>query len=75
MVSDSSMFHGKMSDLVWFPLFGLILVVKMRSFDFENHWDTLKFFSSKQTKKDVRFEDDLSNSVWFDLSFISWEDF
>ena len=35
-------FHEKMFDFVSFPLFGFTLVKKLRNFDFENHWNTLK---------------------------------
>ena len=31
------MSHGKLSDFVLFPLFGLTLVIKLRSFDFKGH--------------------------------------
>ena len=37
MVLDLNMYHGKMSDFVAFPLFGFILVIKLRNFDFESH--------------------------------------
>ena len=41
-----------MSDFVSFPRFGFTLVMKMRNFDFESHWNTLKCFD----KNGVRFE-------------------
>ena len=31
------MSHGKMSDFVSIPLFGLTLVIKLRNFDIESH--------------------------------------
>ena len=37
MTSDLDMSHEKMSDFVSFLLFGFVLVIKLRSFDFENH--------------------------------------
>ena len=42
------MSHGKMSDLVSFPLFGFTLVIKLRNFDFESHLNTLIFFDKKR---------------------------
>ena len=39
MTSELNMSHGKMSDLVSFPLFVLNLVIKVRSFDFKSHFD------------------------------------
>ena len=35
--------HGKMSDFVSVPWFESTLVIKLRNFDFENHWNTLMF--------------------------------
>ena len=61
--------QGKMSDFVSFPLFRFILVMNLRSFDFEGHWNTLIFFDIKK-RYGVRFGFVLSNSVWFGLSFI-----
>ena len=49
-----------MSDFVSFPLLGFTLVIKLRNFDFESHWNTLIFFDKKN---DVRFDNVLSNSV------------
>ena len=60
MASDLKMSHGKMSDFVLFPLFGFTLVIKLGSFDFESHWNTLIFFDKKNL---VRFEYVVSNSV------------
>ena len=54
MASDWNMSRGKMSDFVSFPLFGFTLVIKLRNFDFESHWNTLIFFDKKIY--DVRFE-------------------
>ena len=36
-----------MSDFVSFPLFGFILVIKLRNFDFEGHENTLMLFGKK----------------------------
>ena len=36
-----------MSDFVSFPLFGFTLVIKLRNFDFESHWNTLIFYDKK----------------------------
>ena len=41
------MSHGKISDFVSFPSFGFTLVVKLRNFDFESHWNTLRFLIKK----------------------------
>ena len=37
-----------MSDFVSFPLLGFTLVIKLRNFDFESHWNTLIFFDKKK---------------------------
>ena len=36
-MSDLKMSHGKMSDFVSSPLFGITLVIKLRNFDFESY--------------------------------------
>ena len=38
------MSHGEMSDFVSFPLFEFTLVIKLKNFDFESHWNILIFF-------------------------------
>ena len=43
MISDLSVFHGKMSDFDSFPMIGFTLVTKRKNFDFESHWNTLIF--------------------------------
>ena len=48
-----------MSDFVSFLLFGFTVVIKLRNFDFECHWNALIFFD----KKNVRYDYVLSNSV------------
>ena len=72
MLSDLNMSYGKMSDFVSFPLPESTLVIKLRNFDFESYWNILIFFDKKN---DVRFEYVLSNSVWFGLSFVDWDQF
>ena len=47
MVSNLNMSHGKMSDIVSFPLFGFTLIIKLRNFDFKGHLKTLIFFDKK----------------------------
>ena len=56
--------YEKMSDFISFSFFGLILVIKLRSFDLESHWN---FFYMSWLKNDVRFEYFPSNGVWFGL--------
>ena len=48
MVSDLNMANEKMSDFVSFALFGFTLVVKLRNFDFESHWNILIFLIKKK---------------------------
>ena len=47
MVSDLNMSLGKMSGFVSFPFFGFTLVIKLRNYDFESHWNTLIYFDEK----------------------------
>ena len=47
MASDFNMPHGKMSDFVLFPFFGFTLVIKLKNFHFESHWNTLIYFDKK----------------------------
>ena len=54
MKSDLNMPHEKMFDFVSFPMFGFILVIKLRNFDFESHGNSLIFFDKK--RYDVRLE-------------------
>ena len=53
-MSDLNISYEKMSDFVSFALLGFTLVIKLRKFDFESHWNTLIFFDKE--KHDVRFE-------------------
>ena len=54
MMSDMNMSLGKMSDFVLFPLFGFILVIKLRNF--ESHWNTLIFFNQKSDDLNMSFQ-------------------
>ena len=47
-MSDLNMSLGKMSDFVPFTLFGFDLVIKLRNFGFESHWNTLIRFDYKK---------------------------
>ena len=64
MISDLNMSHGlmEMSNFVSFPLFGLSLVIKLRNFDFESHWNTLLFFFLKQKWC----------QIWMSCQFLIW---
>ena len=64
-MSDLNMSHEDMSDFVLFPLLGFTLVIKLRNF---------KYFFGQQ-KTDGRFEYIISNSGWFGLGFVVWEEF
>ena len=52
-MSDLNMSHRKLSYFVSFPLFGLTLAIKLRNFDFESYWNTLKFFDKKDMTSDL----------------------
>ena len=52
-----------------FPWFGFALVIKLRNFYFESHWNTLIIFYQRN---DVRFEYVLQSSAWFGFSFLFW---
>ena len=71
-MTDLTMSYEKMPDLVSLPLFEFTVVIKLRNFDFESHWNTLIFFDKKN---DVRFDYILPNSAWFDLGFVVWVEF
>ena len=51
---DLNMSNEKMSDFVSLPLFCFLVVIKLRNFDTESHWNTLIFFDRR--KYIVRFE-------------------
>ena len=58
------MSHEEMSTFVSFPLFVFNLVIELRNFDFQSHWNTLIFFDQKN---DLRFQYVMQNKVWFKL--------
>ena len=62
--------YGKMFDFVSFPLFGFTLVIKMRNFDFECHWNNLTFLIKTNY---LRF--DMSCQTVSSLSFVAWAQF
>ena len=51
--SQLNMFYWKMSDFVSFPLFGFVLVIELRNFDSDSHWNTLIFFDKKDTASEL----------------------
>ena len=42
-----------MSEFVSFPLFGLIVDIKLRNFDFKSHWNTWIFLDKKDMISDL----------------------
>ena len=63
---DFNMSHRKMSGCVSFPLFGGTLVIKLRNFNFESHWNSLILFDKKVMVSDLN----MSQGKMFDfLSF------
>ena len=52
-MSDLNISHGKVSCFVSFPLFGFILVIKLRDLDFENHWNIEIFLIRKYMMLDL----------------------
>ena len=65
-MSHLNISHGKMSDFVSFPLFWFTLVMNMKNFNFESHWNTLIFL----TKKDMVSDLNMSHGKMYD--FISF---
>ena len=63
----------KMSDFVSIPLFGFTLVIKLRNFDFESHWNISVTFDKQ--RYGVRFEYIPWENVWFYLIPIIWVHF
>ena len=57
----------------YFPLFGFPLVIKLRNFDYESHWNTVMFFYVK--RNGVRFEYIPLKKVWFCFISIVWVHF
>ena len=45
--------NGKMSDFVSLPLYEFTLIIKLRSFDFESHWNTLIPIDKKNMVTDL----------------------
>ena len=61
---------------VWFisfRLFGFTLVIKLRNFDSESHWNIFTFFDKK--RYGVRLEYVPWNNVWFCFIYIVWVHF
>ena len=50
-----------MSDFASFPLLAFTLVIKLRNFDFESHWNTLIFFDKKMMSDLIMFRQTLSD--------------
>ena len=71
IMSDLNTSHGKMSDFVSFPLFGFTLVIKLRNFDFERHWNALIYFDKKK-RYTVRFKYVPWKDVWFCFISLFW---
>ena len=79
MTSVLNMSDGKMSDFLSFPLFGFTLLIKLRNFGFESHWNTLAYLSKKKKKSQIWIWPVKQGLIWFKLlcssriSAISWE--
>ena len=84
MMSDLSILCGKMLHLVSLPLFGFILIIKLRNFNFKSHWHTSKVFWSKTSTSDLNMSchwicPAKQYLIWFKLHClnrilaISWE--
>ena len=65
MKSDLNMYHGKMSGVVSFPLFGFTLAIKLRNINLASHENVLILF---HPKNDVRFDYVSLKSVGFGLT-------
>ena len=48
VVSDLNISHGKMSYFVSSLFFGFTLIIKLRYFNFESHWNTFMIFIIKK---------------------------
>ena len=66
-MSDLTISHGEMSDFVAFPLFGFILVIKLRSFDLKSFQNTLIFFDKKDMTSDLNISHKISDFVSYPL--------
>ena len=73
MMPDLNMSHAKMSNFVSIPLLGFTVVIKLGSFDFECHWNTLIFFDKE--RYDVKIEYVAWKNVWFCFISIVWVHF
>ena len=62
MMSDVNISRGKMSGFLSVPFFGFTLVLKLRNFNSESHWNTLIFFDKK-----VMLDENMSYQTRFDL--------
>ena len=61
-------FHRKMSDCVSFSLFGFTVVIRLRNFDFESHWNIWIFFDKKDMVSNLNiFYGKMSDFVSFPL--------
>ena len=66
MVSDLKMSHGKRFAFVSFPFFELILVTKLRNFDYESPFNTLMFSYEKDMSSDLNI---FQEKIWNFVSF------
>ena len=67
MMSDLNMSHEKTSDFLPFPWFGFTLVIELRHFDFESHWNTLILFDKKTHDVKYMSHEKTSDFVSFPL--------
>ena len=74
MLSDLNRSRPKMSDFVSSSLFGFTLVIKLRNFGFESHWNTLVFFDKKNMVSDLNMslgkKSDFISFPLFALTFV-----
>ena len=68
-----NMSHGIMSDFVSILLFWFTLVIKLRNFNIESHWNILIIFDKERYR--VRFEYVPWKNIWFCFIFIVWVHF
>ena len=71
MRSDLNMFHGKMAAFVSFSFFAFTLVIKLKNFDFESHWNTLIFFDQQKMISDLNVPFQKVSGSWFKLRCLS----
>ena len=72
MMSDLNMSKGKMPNFVSFPLLGFTVVIKLRIFDFESHWNTWIFFDKKDMSVSNMPHGKMSDFVSFLLFRFTW---